>query len=143
MIGRLLVSALLCGLLATTAHAQSWYEPARGSQERRAIMDAMRPVIEAKLNPPVEFVVRDLRVLGNWAFAQVNPQRPGGGRIDLRRTMLRNDAPYLDGIRTEAILQRRNGRWYTIDHAIGATDVWFLTWCDRLPKGLLEDYCAP
>lgn len=143
MIGRLLVSALLCGLLATTAHAQSWYEPARGSQERRAIMDAMRPVIEAKLNPPVEFVVRDLRVLGNWAFAQVNPQRPGGGRIDLRRTMLRNDAPYLDGIRTEAILQRRNGRWFTIDHAIGATDIWFLTWCDRLPKGLLEDYCAP
>ena len=143
MIGRLLVSALLCGLLATTAHAQSWYEPARGSQERRAIMDAMRPVIEAKLNPPVEFVVRDLRVLGNWAFAQVNPQRPGGGRIDLRRTMLRNDAPYLDSIRTEAILQRRNGRWFTIDHAIGATDVWFLTWCDRLPKGLLEDYCAP
>lgn len=142
MIGRLVGSAMLFALLATTAHAHPWYEPARGSQERRALMDAMRPVIEAKLNPPVEFVVRDLRVLGDWAFAQVIPQRPGGGRIDLRRTMLRNEAPYLDGVRTEAILQRRNGRWFTVDHAIGATDVWFLVWCDRLPRGLLEDYCA-
>jgi hypothetical protein len=141
MFGRLIGSALLFAVMATTACAQAWYEPARGSKERRDIMDAMRPVIEAKLNPPVEFVVHDLRVLGNWAFAQVDPQRPGGGRIDIRRTMLRDFAEHLDGLRTEAILQRRNGRWYTVDHAIGATDVWFLTWCDRLPRGLLEDYC--
>ncbi|HEX7072631.1 MAG TPA: hypothetical protein VF226_01180 [Hyphomicrobiaceae bacterium] len=143
MSGRLIGGALLLILVTATAHAQSWYEPARGSKERRAIMDAMRPVIEAKLDSPIEFVVHDLRVLGTWAFARVIPQRPGGGRIDLQRTMLRDFAEHLDGVRTEAILQRRNGRWYTVDHAIGATDVWFLAWCDRLPRGLLSDYCGP
>src|SRR5690606_275241 len=65
MLGRLIGSALLFAVMATTACAQAWYEPARGSKERRDLMDAMRPVIEAKLNPPVEFVVHDLRVLGN------------------------------------------------------------------------------
>lgn len=139
---RLVLSGLLWALMAAAAYAQAWYEPARGSQERKAIMDAMRPVIEAKLNAPIEFVVLDLRVLGDWAFAQVNPQRPGGRPIHLSRTMLRNDAAFMDGVRTESILQRRSGRWFVVEHAIGATDVWFLTWCDRLPKGLLPDYCS-
>lgn len=124
------------------ALAQPWSEPARGSRERQAIMDAIRPAIEARLNPPIEFVVKQLRVLDGWAFAQVVPQRPGGKPIDVRGTMLAEQEEGLDGLHTEAILQRRGQSWFLIDHAIGAGDVWFLIWCDRLPRRLLLDYCV-
>ena len=106
-------------------------------------MDAMRPVIEAKLDSLVEFVVHDLRVLGNWAFAQVIPKRPGGGPIDLQRTMLRDLAEHLDGVRIEAILQRRNRPLVHRRSRHRCYGVWFLAWCDRLPRGLLSDYCGP
>jgi hypothetical protein len=101
----------------------------------------MRPAIEAQLNAPVVFLVKDMRVLDNWAFVQVMPQRPGGRSIDVRRTPLAKDVDMMDGLRTEAILQKRSGVWRLLEHAIGATDVWFMSWCARVPRWLLTDYC--
>ena len=117
-------------------------EPRRGTAERRALLDAIRPTIALKLNAPIEFVVLDMRVLGDWAFVQVRPQRPGGKRIDLRRTPLHADADFMDGVRTEAILKRTNGKWYIVEYAIGATDVWYAGWCGRTPAPLLADVCG-
>jgi len=43
----------------------------------------------------------------------------------------------MDGLRVDAALQRRNGRWEVVDYGIGATDVWY---CDVGPRTLKRDY---
>jgi hypothetical protein len=114
-------------LIASAASAQyeKPYEPARGTQERKDLMNAIRPLVEARVYPPVEFVIDRLRVSGNWAFAIVSPQRPGGKPIDLSATALRQQAEYMDGITTYALLVRAYGRWNIVDYAIGPTDVFW------------------
>lgn len=69
-----------------TALAQAFREPAKGSAERSAILDTLRPAVEEEMRGPVEFVVTTIRVSPNWAFVQVEPQRPGGGAIDPEKT---------------------------------------------------------
>src|SRR5690606_16927548 len=80
----LLVAGLAFG--AAAAVAQGGHEPARGTGERRALMDAMRPQAEMIFGPPVEFVVSRLRVAGDVAFASVVAQRPGGEAIYIQAT---------------------------------------------------------
>jgi len=75
-----MVLFLLMVLISGPAMAQGWTEPARGTPTRAALMDALRPHALWLLGSPVEFVVYDLRVSGNLAFASVYPQRPGGAR---------------------------------------------------------------
>lgn len=116
-------------LLPQLAHA--WSEPARGSAERRAMMDALRPHAEWLLDAPVEFVVGELRVQGNSGMAMVSPQRPGGGAINLAHTpmVLRDgaDPDHMDGTDMQALLTRQGKTWVVVHWAIGATDVW---WAD-------------
>ena len=66
---RLLLALLL--ILATPALA--WDTPARGTQLRSDLMNAIRPAVEADLGAPVIFVVQDLRYAGNVAFAALDP----------------------------------------------------------------------
>lgn len=54
------------------------YTPAPGSPERRAIMDALRGVMEESTGLKLIFVVRHLKVKGNWAWLEVEPQSPDG-----------------------------------------------------------------
>ncbi len=119
------------------AQAQSVQHPAPGSAERRAILDTVRPLLEQQVGPPVEFVVSEIRVLGQFAFVAVEPQRPGGGRIDYSHLTRGDDADFFDGLRTEAILTRRNGRWLVAHYGIGSTDVWYVAYCDSYPRGLI------
>jgi len=127
-IGRI-VAALAIALIAVPAEAQNYYEPARGTQLRADLMDALRPHVEWSLGSPVEFVIRDLRVSGDVAFAQVMPQRPGGGEIDLATTpmVLRDGVSigFIDGVWTQALYVRSGRQWVAVHHAIGATDVWY------------------
>ncbi len=105
--------------------AQSVYEPARGSAERSNVLNAVRPMVEARLNPPVEFIVDWLRIGGQWAFVSLAPQRPGGGAIDLRRTTFAGEADYMDGVQTYALLRYQYNRWNLVDFVIGPTDVFW------------------
>ncbi len=50
--------------------------------ERKAVLDALRPAVESKLGPNVEFVVQVIRVEDGWAFVMADPQRKGGKPID-------------------------------------------------------------
>ena len=112
------------GISATAA-------PVRGSAQRRAILNALRPAIQAEIGPEIEFVVHDIRVVRGWAFVSATPQRPGGAPIDGYRYF-----PYfseMDGLTTTAVLRLEDGFWTLVDHAIGATDVWY---CDMGPSGL-------
>ena len=105
--------------------------PRPNSAQRRAILDALRPTIERRLGPNVEFVVSDMRVSGGWAFVMANPQRRGGRPIDGRRYFPNFED--MDGLTVTALL-RFQGRWTLVDHAIGATDVWY---CGRAPRSLV------
>lgn len=117
---------------AAQAQAVSATAPATpGTAQRRAILDALRPAIEAQIGDDVEFVVRQIRVVRGWAFVMAEPQRRGGGAIDGHLYF-----PYFDemgGLTVTALLRYRNRRWNLVEQAIGATDVWF---CDRGPPGL-------
>ena len=122
---RRLVIAVLA-LLAVSATAPG---------ERKAVLDALRPAVEARLGPNVEFVVQVLRVENGWAFVMADPQRKGGQLINGNRYF--DDFDNMDGLRVDAVLQLRNGRWRVVEHAIGATDVWH---CDVGPRSLKRGY---
>ena len=104
--------------------------------ERKAVLDALRPAVETKLGPNVEFVVQVIRVEDGWAFVMVDPQHKGGKSIDGNR-IFGEHFDNMDGLRVEAVLQLKRGRWEVVDYGIGATDVWY---CDVGPKTLKRDY---
>ena len=106
------------------------------SGQRKAVLDALRPAVEKKLGPNVEFVVQVLRVEGGWAFVMANPQRKSGKPIDGRR-IFGEDFENMDGLRVDAVLRRTGGRWKIVNWGIGATDVWY---CDVGPKKLKRGY---
>lgn len=120
--------AALLALSPAVAAAQDWYEPQRGSAERRDLMDAIRPKAEEIFGAPVEFVIGQLRVSGDRAFASVQAQRPGGGAIDVVQTpgwqigYFLADADWTGG---QALLVRSNAGWVPSDVVFGATDVWW------------------
>ena len=109
---------------------------APASAERKAVLDALRPAVEARLGPNVEFVVAHLRIEDGWAFVIADPQHKGGKPID-GWAIFGEHFDNMDGLRTEAVLKRTNGRWRVVDWGIGATDVWY---CDVGPKKLKRGY---
>lgn len=134
-----LAVALLAAVMpASPAPAQAAAQPSCAQpaalvptpSERRAILAALRPVVERKLDGPVEFVVTQIRVVGPHAFVIVTPQRPG-------RSAIAAPDPEMDGVRTEAIFTKRNGRWTVTTHGIGAADVWYAGEVDNYPVGLI------
>jgi len=96
-----------------------------GSAQRRAILDALRPAVETRLGPDIEFVVRSIDIRGGWAVITADPQRRGGRAIDARRYFPADDLEFMDGITVTAVMRFQNGRWRHVQHAIGATDVWY------------------
>lgn len=122
---RLLAS--LSFLLVAASPAQS---------ERKAVLDALRSRAEERLGPDVKFVVALIRVEDDWAFVIADPRRKGGKIIDGYR-IFGDDFDNMDGLRVDAILHKRNGRWTVADYAIGATDVWY---CDVGPRELKRGY---
>lgn len=130
--GLLAIASLPSGSGALLAQGVSaTATPAEGSAQRRAILDAVRPGVEAQIGPDVEFVVRRLRVVRGWALVIADPQRRGGRPIDGHRYF--PDFDEMGGLTLTAVLRYQRGRWRVVEQAIGATDVWF---CDMGPPGL-------
>lgn len=123
--------AVLMTVVSGPALALTFREPAKGSAERAAIMDTLRPAVEAEMRGPVEFVVTTIRVTPNWAFVQVEPQRPGGGVIDPEETGFAGDADMMDGLTVYGLMGFQAGRWNLIDHMVGPTDVGYAVWQQR------------
>lgn len=122
---RALLLALLIALMGAVARAETPYEPARGSTERKQILNAVRPLVEVRFAFPVEFVVDWMRSADGWAFVSLNPQRPGGTAIDLRSTLYADQMDYMDGAQTYALLRFAYERWNVVDYAVGPTDVFW------------------
>lgn len=137
--------ALFFNLIAQAAYA--WEEPARGSDDRSALMDAIRPHIGWYLGAPVEFVIKDLRVSGDVAYSSLAPQRTGGGIIDpyttpgyLRGALYPNE---MDGTSVSVLYRKLRNTWVAVYFAIGATDVWFSSpeYCNEY-GAVIPDFCS-
>ncbi len=132
---RLMFPALLLAALLspTVAFAQA-ETPPPGSQLRRNILDALRPMVTAEIGAPVEFVVNNLRVLGEWAFVQASPQRPGGAPIGYAYSRYQSavDNGFFDNQVTALLRQTPDG-WLVYEYNLGATDVVWLPWQSLYP----------
>ena len=134
--GRILARGLMiAALLVASALRADYVEPARGTETRKALMDALRPHAEWVLGAPVEFVIHDLRLAEGQglpfdvAFAAVHAQRPGGQPIDIRTTpgYARGelDPEFMDGTTFQALYRKQGKTWVAVHWAVGATDVWY------------------
>lgn len=137
----LLLSALAVGSMARAA------EPPRNSPERKAILDVLRPVVEADIGPPVAFEVERINIEGEWAFVSATPRRPGGP-VDWTRTK------YAKQIATDAMSdsllallhKKSDGPWRLAEYDLGPTDVTWEEWIPkyRLPRSFfVQDEQAP
>lgn len=119
-------------LIALLMLASGFIVPPPGSALRRAVLEGLRPAVERRLGPKVEFQVTLIRIQRDWAFVVADPHRPGAKPIDGRK-IFGEDFGNMDGLRVDAVLHKQGGRWVVVDHAIGATDVWY---CDVGPKSI-------
>lgn len=136
---RFLAIAVLVAVISTTALAADIHEPAKGSAERKAILDAIRPAIEAQMRTPVEFQINVMLSDGEWAFISANPQHPGGGEIDMEKTAFAGKSDIMDGLTTYALVRFAKGRWNHVDDIVGPTDVAYMSWLElyQVPKAVI------
>ena len=127
------VAATIVLVNAPAALAQATTPP-KGSALRSAILDALRPMVEAEVGRPVEFVITDLNVLGEWAFVRATPQRKGGGEIAYAYTRYQEayDAGAFDA-QVTALLRDTPAGWLVYEYNLGATDVIWDDWDERHP----------
>lgn len=119
-----LLLTLFLPLTSMASVAADIRHPARGTAERKEILNSIRPILEARVGKPVEFVVSWLRVYKEWAWVSVDPQRPGGGAINPGSPTYRMWEGQ-DGLGTYVLLKHAYGRWNVVDFAIGPTDVFW------------------
>jgi hypothetical protein len=109
-------------------------QPASGSAERKAILDAIRPRAQSDLGGAVEFVVKEMRVQDGFCFTRLEPQRPGGGKIAKSETVFAREE-FMDGLTIFALLSKGGGGWSVLAYVVGPTDVAYQPWP--------EEYGAP
>ena len=104
----------LLAALALAGAAQAYVVPPPGSEARKQVLGALRPAVEKRLGPDIEFKVTEIRVQRDWAFVVAGPQRRGGKPIDGWR-IFGEHFGNMDGLRVEAVLRKRAGagRWST------------------------------
>jgi hypothetical protein len=105
-----------CVAFAALAHADTTFQtPAPGSRERRAIMDALRPQVEAAYQLKVKFSVRGLESNGSIALVFVEPLDSAGNVIGSRTTKnSRGEALELDGW-VFAIVKKEAKAWRAVE----------------------------
>ena len=131
-VGRWRVLLVLACLLVGLPAAMAAYTPARGSAERKAILNALRVPVQRNVHQSVEFRILRLRVQSGWAFVEAEPQRPGGGKINYRGTRYwpAVQAGAFGGL-VHGLLRKQGGRWRVVTYVVGASDVVYSPWARR------------
>jgi hypothetical protein len=132
-------SALVSLALALTiarAHADSAYKEPSG-KTRAAILDAIRPEVEAAYQMKLKFVVRRLKTNGQLAIALLVPTSLAGKRIDDSVF----DAQHVDGL-VHAILKHEDGAWRVIQRALSDGDEKVDGWEAAYPGIPKNELCA-
>ena len=123
-----LVLVLVLALAALPAAADP-LTPERGSDLRADLLDAIRPHAEWDLGAPVEFVVGDLRVSGDVAFADLWAQRPGGAQIAIESSPMAQRGEWTgagDGPQVQALLQRSGRMWVAVHVVVSPSEAWWM-----------------
>ena len=137
----LALALILPVLFCAHALAQRAHTPAAGTEERAAIMDALRIPVEKDLKQRVIFKVERLRVAGDWAYARVSPTQPDGDEIDFSKTKYRKQVELgAFDPQGEALLRLDDDGWTVLEWAFGGTDVASATWSEKydFPESILE-----
>lgn len=138
----LLAALVLLFVAHTGVRAQAVTHPAPGTELRKELLDAVRPVFEGETWGPVEFVVRQLNVWDDWAFGDVQLQRPGGKPIDWSRTKYAEDVRHgmFEPAGSFFLLRRMGSQWAIVRFVAGPTDVAWDGWRQdlQLPSELFE-----
>jgi hypothetical protein len=79
--GTLFIMLILCAAVRLTAQdcpGQQAYTPDRGTQERKAVLDALREEVYGMHGIRVVFVVRYMKVCDGWAWVHTQPRSADG-----------------------------------------------------------------
>ena len=118
-------------LLANIASAQDKVvSPGQGTPERKLLLDALRPKVEAELKAELVFVVTDIRASADWAFLMAKPQRKDGKKLDGKQ-IFGESWEHMDGFTVTAVLRKKSNQWTVLEYMIGATDVWWQSYCEQ------------
>ena len=104
--------------------------PGQGTPERKAILDALRPTLEAELKAELVFVVSDIRASAEWAFVMAQPQRKDGKKLDGKK-IYGEHFEHMDGLTLTAVLRKKSNQWRLLAHQVGSTDVWWAEYCEQ------------
>jgi hypothetical protein len=104
--------------------------PAQGTPERKVILDALRPKLEAELKAELVFVVSDIRASADWAFVMARPQRKDGKKLDGKK-IYGEHWEHMDGLTLTAVLRKKANQWTLLEHYVGSTDVWWGQYCEQ------------
>ncbi len=118
------------------------HTPEPGTDERTAILDAVRDPLEDSIHQKVIFVVDHMKVDGDWAFIMATPKTKDGGQINYKGTVFEEDADFGDEL-TVALIRKKRGRWYIVTHGYFTTDVWWeRLWekYDSCPESIFPKY---
>ena len=108
------------------------HTPEKGSEEREAIMDALRVPVEKELKQEIVFAPNHLKVLGDWAFISGEPLSKAGKRPDYKGTVYAEEVE--NGVFDNnffALLKRTGDTWKVSTYALGCTDVCYLDWNEK------------
>lgn len=116
---------------------QKLHTPKKGSEERTAILEALRIPVEKELKQEIVFAPSEFNVLGNWAFVGGEPLAKSGGKPNYKGTIYEQDVK--DGLFDDnffALLKKTGNQWKVVTYALGCTDVCYAIWWEeyKVPK---------
>lgn len=125
---------LLLSLAMTSSHAAQPGPVAKEvppeSPDYAAIVTSLEHVLAGELAQPVRLETSSVRLGGDFAFVAAKVVQPDGNAIDFRKTVYLDaitsglfDGPYL-----WALLGQTDGHWSVLEHDIGPTDAYFVSW---------------
>ncbi|MGH1353322.1 MAG: hypothetical protein ACRBBN_21320 [Methyloligellaceae bacterium] len=127
---RIVLTSCFFFFVVSQALAGHLYIPDVRSPERKQIMDAARvPIMKALAGQKIVFVVRKLKVKGEWAYLEAVPRLRNGGKVNYNITKFRDAVK--EGLFDEwvgVLLKRNFGSWVVKTHIIGATDYPVVAW---------------
>ncbi len=96
-------------------------ETVNNKKDRAQILNALRGTMYKEYKQDFIFTINTLNVQGNYAWLTVEVARKDGKPIVFKK----EDEGFTDCCHTEALLQKKNGKWVIREYADFSTDVWY------------------
>lgn len=113
------------------------YEVGAEHPGRRQMLELVESKVTQDLGVPVNLWVKSMRADDDWAFAVLEPVRPGGGELHLGETRLRTRADQFESLRIDVVWRANGDDWVVEAYRIGAFDTWYKSYCGAVSKGVI------